>query len=42
MDQIDIAQEQDHLIREHALFMAIKMVKTSVYDMPLTMDGVRC
>lgn len=35
MDQIDIAQEQDHLIRKESLFMTIRMVKKSAYDMPL-------
>jgi DnaK suppressor protein len=42
MDQIDIAQERDHLLREHALVMTIKIVKESAYEVPLILDGMRC
>ncbi len=42
MDEIDIAQEQERLIREHALFVTMMMVRKSTYDIPLKMDGIRC
>ena len=42
MDEIDVAQEHDQMMREHALFTTMIMLKKKEYFMPLILDGVRC
>jgi len=42
MDEIDIVQEQEQMIRDHALFVTMRILKQSKYEMPLMQNGIRC